>query len=126
MCFHLPQDDTDFLDDSFNKRWKRIADDKERGIVIEGYLLPEGYNQSEAEMMLLIPLNYPMAALDMFYVSPDITKVSGNDIAALDSEVHLSRKWQRWSRHYDWLEGIHNIATHLAVVENALRDELQR
>lgn len=122
MGFKLPKDDLGFLEDSFRGKWETIVDEVERGILIKNYFLPEGYKQLDVEMMILVPQNYPMAALDMFYVSPDIAKVTGNNIVALSNESHFSKRWQRWSRHYQWEAGIHNIATHLQVVKNALED----
>lgn len=126
MNFELPDDDVGFLKNSFKDKWQTVMSDTERGIVINNYPLPKDYNHTEVEMMILIPQDYPMAALDMFYLFPEITKTNGNNIEALNNESHFDRQWQRWSRHYPWQAGIHNIATHLQVVKNSLEEELER
>ncbi len=126
MDFALPDDDTNFLNTSFNGKWDGIVSNVERGIIIKNYPLPDGYNHKEVEMMILVPQDYPVAALDMFYIFPEITKTNGRIIEALNTESHLDRQWQRWSRHYPWQAGIHNIATHLQVVKNSLIEELNR
>lgn len=124
MDFELPDDDIGFLNNSFPSRWKTIVSDVERGIVINNYALPVGYTLPEVEMMILIPPDYPMAQLDMFYLSPDVAKTNGNAIGTVINELHFNNQWQRWSRHYQWQAGVHNIATHLQVVKNSLEEEL--
>ncbi|WP_424946015.1 E2/UBC family protein [Candidatus Spongiihabitans sp.] len=124
MDFALPDDDVGLLNNTFPSRWKTIVSTVERGIVISRYALPVGYTLSEVEIMILIPQDYPMAQLDMFYLSPDVAKTNGNAIGAVSNELHFNRQWQRWSRHYQWQVGINNIATHLGVVKNALETEL--
>lgn len=126
MDFELPDDDIGFLENAFKGKWNTVTIDTERGIIINNYPLPKGYSHTEVEMMILIPQDYPMAALDMFYLLPEITKTNGGTIGALNNEPHLDRQWQRWSRHYEWQAGIHNIATHLHIVKNSLEEELKR
>lgn len=126
MDFELSEDDASFLNNTFPDRWKTIVSGVERGIAISPYHLPKGYNLLKVNMMILIPQNYPVAKLDMFYLSPEIAKTNDESIAALNNETHFDRAWQRWSRHYSWQAGIHNIATHLQVVKNSLEEELLR
>lgn len=126
MNFELPDDDVGFLENEFKGKWQTIISDTERGIIVKKYSLSEGYNQSEVEMMILIPQDYPMAALDMFYLLPGIAKTNGSDIKALNNEEHFGKQWQRWSRHYTWEAGIHNIATHFHSIKDSLEGELQR
>ncbi len=126
MSFELPNDDIEFLNLEFNNQWEYKKNDAERGIIIKNYPILEGYSCVEVSLMILVPQNYPVSALDMFYVLPEITKTNGNAISALENENHFDIQWQRWSRHYNWQAGIHNIATHLTVVKNCLKEELQR
>lgn len=126
MDFELPDDDVGFLNNAFPGKWKTIVGTVERGIVISRYALPVGYALSEAEIMILIPQEYPMAQLDMFYLSPDVAKTNGNAIGTVSNVSHFNRQWQRWSRHYQWQVGVHNIATHLGTVRNALESELSK
>lgn len=126
MDFELLDDDVGFLNSTFNDKWQTIPSTVAQGIVIENYSLPSGYNPSEIKMMILVPQNYPMAQLDMFYTSPSIAKNNGNPIQALNNVQHFGMQWQGWSRHYTWQEGIHNIATHFQAIKNFLEEELQR
>ncbi len=126
MDFVLPDDDIDRLNNDFSGRWKTIINDVERGIVISHYALPPGYSLPEVNMLILVPQGYPMAQLDMFYLSPGVAKTNGNAIGALKNEVHFDQQWQRWSRHYQWQAGVHNMRTHLDVAENSLDEELLR
>ncbi len=126
MDFELPEDDVGFLNNSFEGRWSTIINSTEQGIIIRNYSLPEGYDPSEVKVMILIPQNYPMAALDMFYLCPGTFKKNGHNIEQLSDESHFDKQWQRWSRHYEWQAGTNNIAIHLKFVENALIDELKK
>lgn len=126
MSFNLPDDDKVFLNTQFNEKWETVTLNGEQGVIITDYELPVGYNESKIELMLLVPQDYPMSALDMFYVSPDIAKQNGNSIEALTNEPHFSKEWQRWSRHYQWEPGAHSVATHLKFIENCFNEELQR
>ena len=126
MDFELPEDDIGFLNHSFKNSWSTVIDSKEQGIIIKNYSLPEGYDQARVEVMILIPQNYPVAALDMFYLCPSIFKKNADSIEQLSDESHFDKQWQRWSRHYNWKAGINNIATHIKFVENALIKELKK
>ena len=119
----LTDDDIKYLNITFNGHWQEITE-QVRGIIIKDYLLPLGYNISKAEMMIIIPNGYPMAALDMFYLHPKICKQNSNVISALTDEVHFGKSWQRWSRHYLWIPGVHNLSTHMRVIQNSLKQEL--
>ena len=77
--------------------------------------------------MLLIPSGYPTSPIDMFYFRPPILRIDGGEIASLADETHFGRIWQRWSRHYlpdQWRDGVDNVATHIAFIENVLKSEL--
>lgn len=125
MDFELLDDDVGFLNSTFNNKWQTIISSVARGIVIENYSLPSGYNLLEVKMMILVPQDYPMARLDMFYISPSIAKNNGNPIQQLGNATHFGIQWQGWSRHYTWQAGIHNIATHFQVIKNFLEEELR-
>ena len=126
MISNLTDDDEEYLKSNFKDRCECLVLNGEQAIIIKDYKLPEGYNHTLIELMVLVPVNYPMAQLDMFYVSPSIAKKNNRGIKALNNEVHVGREWQRWSRHYPWEPGVHNVATHLKVVENSFKEELKR
>jgi len=119
----LPEDDMEFLSSNY-RDWTRQVEESKRGLVISNYRLPRGYVPDKAELMLLIPIEYPTAGIDMFYFSPDVVRADGQSIGALNPEVHFGKQWHRWSRHYDWRPGEDNIATHITYVGNQLKSEL--
>ena len=121
----LTEDDIKYLNVTFETSWE-IKKEQNEGLIFQDYLLPPGYNINKVELMILIPNEYPMAALDMFYIYPEINRLDGKDIEALAQESHFGKNWQRWSRHYNWQPGVHNLSTHLVVVKNSLKQELKK
>lgn len=124
MNFKLPSDDIEFLNSQFNNQWEYKKNDTERGIVVQNYSLPVGYSSAEVCLMILVPENYPISKLDMFYLLPGVDKTNGRVINALNNEDHFDIQWQRWSRHYPWQAGVSNMATHLQVIKNCLMEDL--
>ena len=123
--YPLPQEDTEFLNEN-GHTWNQEIEGDKRGLIISNYKLPSGYAPREVTMMLLIPSDYPTAKVDMFYFSPGASREDGVTIGALSEEEHFGRRWQRWSRHYDWHPGEHNLAYHITYVGNQLKSELDR
>ncbi|MDE0119102.1 MAG: multiubiquitin domain-containing protein [Bdellovibrionales bacterium] len=123
--FLLPNEDTEYLKVNFPK-WKRLIEGSKKGLVILNYRLPEGYIPRKADLMIMIPDDYPTANIDMFYFSPDIRREDGVAIEALSSETHFGRNWQRWSRHYNWQAGFDNIVRHISYVHNQLKFEIDK
>lgn len=120
----LPEEDLEFLNSDFQDRWEPVEERDKSGLIIRNYNLPRGYAPEEVELMLLIPAEYPLSGLDMFYFSPEASRADGLPIGALASETHFGVVWQRWSRHYAWRPGEDNIATHITAMRNALMNEL--
>ena len=121
--FLLPDDDLEYLKAHFKYTYKE--ENLKKGIIICHYKLPEGYEPDQSDLMLIIPDNYPVAKIDMFYFSPCISRKDGIAIEAINDENHFGQKWQRWSRHYDWRPGVDNIATHITYIYNQLKSELE-
>lgn len=122
--FHLPELDEDYLT---NKGFKWT-------LPAPGYLLisgvavsPERYDQTTVDLMIRIPGGYPTAALDMFYVSPELKlKSGGHPNAASVFEDHLGRRWQRFSRHMNsgsclWRPGVDSLKTFLKLALGELQ-----
>lgn len=122
---HLTSDDTKYLQEHYPDQWEMRDEGGLVGLIIKNYLLPKGYQPEKANLMVIIPHDYPMAALDMFYLHPPVARQDGMGIGALCIENHFNMGWQRWSRHYSWKPGDHCLATHLAYIENALKFELK-
>lgn len=120
----LTPDDAEFLRANGHD-WACEDENGKQCLIIRNYLLPAGYTPETADLMLLIPANYPAGMIDMFYFAPSVFRADGIGIGALLDEIHLGRIWQRWSRHYTWLAGRDNVATHICFVGNQLKSELE-
>jgi hypothetical protein len=122
--FILPPEDVEFLD-TCGYRWEALQRGSQRGIVLRSFLLPAGLIPSEVDLLIRIPPQYPVAALDMFYLSPGASRTDGRPIVSLTSEEFGGVSWQRWSRHrlpeQIWRPGVDNISTHLQLVAMALK-----
>ena len=119
--YPLPEDDVEFLNADYE--WEQTLEGSKKGLLIHNYTLPDGYTPRTSNLMILIPPDYPMGMIDMFYFCPAISRKYGGPISALVHESHFGQEWQRWSRHYDWRPGIDNIATHIIYVGNQLESE---
>jgi Prokaryotic E2 family E/Multiubiquitin len=121
---HLPELDEEYLTTK-GMRWSLPA---------AGFLLLEGialaadkYDRSTVDLLIRVPGGYPTAALDMFYVSPELKlKGGGFPPAAEVFEDHLGRRWQRFSRHMNsgaclWRPGVDSLKTFLALVFGELQ-----
>ena len=123
--FDLPEEDLEFLNTDFGDGWEQVEEGDKSGLIIRNYNLPPGYTPEMADLMLLIPAEYPTSGLDMFYFFPEVSRADGFPIGALASETHFGVVWQRWSRHYAWRPGEDSIATHITTMGNVLRSELR-
>lgn len=121
----LPEEDLEFLDTNFQDGWEWVKERDKSGLIIRNYNLPAGYAPEIVDLMLLIPAEYPISGLDMFYFSSEVSRADGLPIGALSSETHFGAAWQRWSRHYAWRPGEDSIATHITTMRNVLRNELR-
>lgn len=121
--FHLSDDDRQYLTASYRGRWKMVAEGDKHGIIIYEYELPDRYTPEKSHLMLIIPADYPVGRIDMFYFSPPISRKDGSVINALAVENHFRRDWQRWSRHYEWHPGEHSVVSHIEFVHNQLEND---
>ncbi len=89
-------------------------------LVLEGVSVSaERYDRQAVDLMIRIPPGYPMAALDMFYVRPELKLKSGGYPQAAEAfEEHCGQRWQRFSRHLQdkWQVGVDSVRTFLAVI----------
>ncbi|MCY4316172.1 MAG: hypothetical protein OXC66_08660 [Roseovarius sp.] len=121
--FELLPEDVDYLDANHEGRWSKLNEGSGKyGLLIERFGIPNGFTQSIADLMVLIPAGYPGSSLDMFYLDPPLSKLNGRDAGALSIEKHFARRWQRWSRHYQWKPGEDNLALHVEYVWRELRE----
>ena len=122
---NISSDDVGFLDIEYAGQWEELSENPIPGLLIRNYTLVDGYTPNQSDLLLLIPDSYPVGGIDMFYFSPHVQRTDDVSIAALLVENYFDRPWQRWSRHYEWKPGVHDIATHMAYIKNALLAELQ-
>ncbi len=93
-------------------------------LIITGFPTAPGLAPGKVDMLIRLPLGFPDAGPDMFWVSPNIATVVGQPVAGTElTEVFANRAWQRWSRHIagQWRPGIDNLETYLAYVRRCLR-----
>jgi hypothetical protein len=63
----------------------------------------------------------------MFYCHPPLALASGQAIPGVEhSETILGGRYQRWSRHRQWDSARDRLATHLALIDEALRREVEK
>jgi Prokaryotic E2 family E len=101
----LPQDEVHL--DRLDLRWETIIDG--------------------ADIAIEVPASYPGAQLDMFYCHPHLALANGQAIPQVQYiESVTGIGFQRWSRHRQWDSARDNVGTHLALVEESLRREVER
>lgn len=113
------------------ERWPNYAvatKDNMTCVTIPSYELPEGYDHTEADLLLRLGLGFPDTPPDMWWFSPAVKLGDGRAVRATDTtEHHLGRDWQRWSRHLnsnDWIPGNDNLESFLAIIgQDLLRKE---
>ena len=121
----LPQADLTCLGER-NARYQVSKEANMTCVVLPGYALPPGYDQTHSDLLLRLSPGYPDVPPDMWWFSPAVRLANGRNIQATDLiEHHLGRPWQRWSRHFNqgqWKSGVDCLETFLAL----LRKELER
>ncbi|MFL9977640.1 multiubiquitin domain-containing protein [Paraburkholderia graminis] len=128
--FGLLDTDERYLD-QHHPEWETLIEGGRRWLLINNYVLPDGYSASSVRLALEIPSLYPGAQIDMFYVSPVVRPLSG--LEPPNTQVRESiqaLEYQRWSRHRgagsQWRPDADNVVTHLALVESCLLKEVQQ
>lgn len=127
--FRLPGADEDYLNGR-DLPWETVRDAAGQWMIIHSWALPNGYNQTEVSVALLIPPGYSDSQIDMVYFRPALSRRDNKPIGALSTQQIRGEVWQRWSRHrtsaYPWRAGIDDVASHLALVDEWLRREFER
>jgi hypothetical protein len=95
-------------------------------VAIRNFPLPTGYNLQTTDLLLRLPLNFPLACPDMFWTFPHVRLANGAYPKAADVlDVQFQgRQWQRWSRHPDvssWRPGTDNLKTFLGTIRRELQ-----
>ena len=125
--FLLQDEDLEYLNANFAGCWRKTTGESgKRGVIVEGYPLPEGYSPDRVELMVILPPDYPAGKIDMFYFDPPVARQDGIAIGALTTESYFGRNWQRWSRHYQWNPGADSLVSHIEYVRNQLESEIRK
>ncbi|MEQ1718146.1 MAG: E2/UBC family protein [Hyphomicrobium sp.] len=120
----LPQDEEHL--DRLGLRWETALDGQRRWLTLSHYGLPGGYTAAHSNIAIEVPTSYPTAQLDMFYCHPPLVRQTGGIIAQTEHfETICGVPHQRWSRHRQWDMSRDTLATHLALVDESLRREVE-
>lgn len=120
----LPQDEAHL--DRLGLRWEALLDGQRRWLMLPCYTVPAGYTVACTNIAIEIPTSYPTAQLDMFYCHPPLVRQSGGNIPQTEHvETICGVPHQRWSRHRQWDSSCDTLATHLALVDESLRREVE-
>ena len=120
----LPEDDAECLD-AMGLQWETIRNGNV-WLLLHQFEFPDGYNHRSGSVAIQIPNNYPMAPLDMAYFYPHLARLDGKQLRQTQVLQQIEGKqWQRWSRHYPWIAGQHNISTHIVLINNWLKAALE-
>lgn len=116
----LREQDRSFLD-SLGSNSEIVVGEGFVSVVLSGYPTP-GLDQHHADLLLRLPVGFPDATPDMFWVSPALTAHGAAIPGTEQIESYLGRSWQRWSRHIggQWRVGVDNLETYLAYVRRAM------
>lgn len=122
----LPPEDREWLEkQGIVYREERNGNDQ--CLIFSALPLPPGkYSANEADVLNLLPPNYPDAGPDMFYVRPRLTLANGRLAPATDANgAFLGETWQRWSRHWNdnpWRAGIDDVQTIYRRITRAINE----
>jgi hypothetical protein len=112
--------------DRLGLRWETVLDGQRRWLRLPGYPLPPGYTAETTNIAVEVPLSYPGAQLDMFYCHPPLARKSGGPIPQTEHRESIGGvAHQRWSRHRKWDSTRDTLATHLALIDESLRREVE-
>jgi E2/UBC family protein E len=92
-----------------------IADGAQIGIVVRGVELPQGsYDPYRCDILLRTDTQYPLSAMDMFWVSPRLRLADGREPAGTSEESAFGETWLRfsWHRNSAWVPGRDDLVSH--------------
>lgn len=98
-------------------------------LVVPEFPVPRHWDQNSTTLMVMLPNGYPLAALDMFWVSPHLRLRDGREAQAANCfEQHLGGNWQRFSWHYSgslgWRPGQSSLLSHLRFASTRLQQSM--
>jgi hypothetical protein len=98
-----------------------IERDQRVYVLLSKVRLPVGvFKQVETDLLCITDYQYPLSALDMFWVEVGVVRADGSVPQNADSiETHLDRQWRRYSWHRNgvWNPARNGLLDHYAFVE---------
>jgi hypothetical protein len=95
-----------------------------KALILRAYAVPPGrFDHPRADILILLPDQYPDVRADMFFALPWLRLANSNCYPKAADQPHDfgGQRWQRWSRHNDqWRPGIDGIWTMLRRIDTAL------
>jgi Prokaryotic E2 family E len=120
--------------DAAGHRYSTYVEGELTLLVIRDYEVPGGYSPRAVDLLLQIPRDYPDAALDMWWVFPEVrfertsSRPTNTDVfqpfAGFAPEP--TRQWQRFSRHPQWRLGVDDLRSYLASLHSTMENEARR
>lgn len=111
-------DDQAFLDDRGLK--PQVIEDGMTCLIFTEWPLPTGFTAGGSDLLVRLPAGYPDIAPDMWWFAPAVIRADRGEIPQTQvTEQHVSRTWQRWSRHFSagqWKAGVDSLETFLALI----------
>lgn len=124
--FNLPEDDEGSVN-ALGLPWETVKDGDRLWLILNNFPVPAGFNVECSSVAIEIPPNYPTACLDMAYFLPHLQRKDGVGLRQTEHRQLISgQHWQRWSRHYSWRAGEHNLGTHIVLINHWLQAALER
>jgi len=122
--FPLPEEDEESLN-ALGSSWETIRDGGGQWLLLHEMEFCEGIVPRRGSVAIQIPPSYPTAGLDMSYFCPPLARADGQAIRQSQVMQPIDGKqWQRWSRHYTWEPGNHNLSTHIVLIHRWLEAAL--
>jgi len=92
--------------------------------VIDGYPVPDGFNQHTTTVLIKIPPNYPLGGLDMFWTDPQLLLAGGIPPANTSIEQNLGKSWLRFSWHpQKWNPSTDSLTSYLKFINKRLEQK---
>ncbi len=99
------------------------ADDSFVNIIVGQFPLGPAYKPASSDLLVKVPLTYPDAGPDMFWVEPSVTLADGRVPQNAESiEPHAGKSWRRFSWHHSrWNSVTDNMTGYLEFIRSRLR-----
>lgn len=116
----IPEPDRDYLLEK-GYSFEIIPQGGEVHLILREVPFSERFTPRIADILIVIPVGYPNAPLDMFWTFPVVSFADGSAPAATEHRQNFHDKlWQRWSRHGEWRSGIDSLRTFISTIKNEI------